>query len=524
MSLIPIEKKEWRFVLLIAILIPLLTLIPVIYGYASSPAGQQFMGLTFSVADQNTYFDYMSQASHGNFLFRNSYTSEPMPSLLIRPLYFVLGVISALIPSIIVYHGARILLGILFLILAYGFISLFTNDIFRRRLTFILIAIGSGIGYMTHAINALFHTNFLSIDAWVVEAIPFMSMNGPPHFILSYILLLGIMGLFYLGIRDHRTTFIVYAGLLGLLLGFEHIYDVVPVYLVLGAFVIILCIAERRMNWKHIKSLLTFYAISIPSSLYYVYVFGFNTSYKSWTAQNILLSPHISSYLLGFGFILLLALVEFIITLLNPKKALNDPLHTLIMVWFLLTFILLYAPVSFQSRFVEGLYIPMAILAGAGFMRIMKWIRLSKKGMITAALILCVLIIPSNILFFKNLLSPQTGAGSYYTAPAYLTASTYDALVWLHDHTNPNSVILSDENTGNYIPRISGNKVYVGHWAQTQNFPMKRANMVQACQTASIPADLGINYVVWPCGQSSQANPSYPVAYQNSQITIYQVS
>ena len=68
-----VEKKEWVYPIILAIIIPLLTLVPLFYGYATEPEGKEYMGIYTNVVDSNTYFDYMNQAAEGHIIFRNSY-------------------------------------------------------------------------------------------------------------------------------------------------------------------------------------------------------------------------------------------------------------------------------------------------------------------------------------------------------------------------------------------------------------------------------------------------------------------
>ena len=64
--------------------------------------------------------------------------------------------------------------------------------------------------------------------------------------------------------------------------------------------------------------------------------------------------------------------------------------------------------------------------------------------------------------------TPETIYGNY----KYLSDNEVEALNWLKDNTKKETV-LSNRHIGNYIPRMSGNKVFIGHWAQTIKFEQK---------------------------------------------------
>ena len=494
----PLSKKELNFVIIFSLITVLITLMPVFYGYYNTPEGYKFMGLVASVGDANAYLDYMSQTTNRHFFFRNSYTSEDTRHLLIRPLFWVMGFFSIFLPSIFVWHLFRVMLGVVFLILAYHFISNFIKDVFSRRIAFLFIAVGSGFGYFATIINKLLGTNYGSTDLWVTESIPFLSLNGAPHFIFSYILIIGIMYYFYSGITKNKTKFIVYSALLAFILGFEHIYDMITVYLVVGTFILVLFFKEGKINYNYIKKSMLFCLISVPSFLYYASIFLFDPLYNEWTKQNVLLSPNLSNYVLGFGLVLLLALF-YVFVIVMEKKYKNDTGLMFLSAWLVVNFLILYLPVSIQRRFVEGIFLPMAILAALGFLRIITILKFKNKLRIFAAILIVVLVLPSNAYRLSQLLELKYNPANIYSMPYFLENEEYEALLWLKRNTNPDDVILSEQTLSNYVPRVSGNIVYFGHWAQTINYKDK-LEWFSKIDTSTIDnkelSKLGINFIM----------------------------
>jgi uncharacterized membrane protein len=59
----------------------------------------------------------------------------------------------------------------------------------------------------------------------------------------------------------------------------------------------------------------------------------------------------------------------------------------------------------------------------------------------------------------------------------YLYSDELDALEWLEKNTQPSDIVFSGLTVGQYVPGIAGNKVYLGHWAQTADFYTKRARV-----------------------------------------------
>lgn len=477
------------------------------------------MGIAKGPGDANAYFDFMHQAADGSFFFRNSYTSEPMNPFLIRPLYWVMGVSSKVLPPVVVWHLFRVLLTILFLFLSYLFISRFTTDIPQRMLALLILGAGSGLGYLILLINQIWGTNFRGVDLWLTEAIPFLSFNAHPHFILSFILILGSLGFFYKGISENKRKLTLYAGLFCFLLGFVHIYDVITIYAVISVYILLLWIRERKINFDYFMHGLVFLLVSFSSTLYYILVFTLDPVFQNWTDQNQLISPPVSGYLFGFGFILLFATL-FILYLIKNKTFFKKPGTTFLSVWLIVNFLILYFPISIQRRFVEGMFIPMAILASFGFMMLLRKY-CPKKFHSYAISIFLLILIPSNVYVFLSYFNPTYDPGSPYHAPHYLSDDQVSVLNWLGKQASPEEVILADAKFSNYIPRVAGSKVYIGHWAQTVNYNEKLEWYTRLNAQRLDIEDLkekGIDYLV-----VEEFTDELPLFYKSGNLHVYKV-
>ena len=79
--------------------------------------------------------------------------------------------------------------------------------------------------------------------------------------------------------------------------------------------------------------------------------------------------------------------------------------------------------------------------------------------------------------------------------------------------------MFANHKLSNYIPRISGNRVYSGHWAQTIDFSKKNTLVNKSYAEELFPELFGVNYVIW-YENISVKEP----AHHNSGIFIYEVS
>jgi len=489
------------FPLLLGSLIAVLTLLPVFYAYARAPDGMHFMGIVKDVCDANTYFDYMNQATEGRFFFYNSYTAEPMRPLLIRPLFWTMGIVSLVLPAIVTWHLFRVLFVFAFCSTLYWFVGLLTPSLALRRMALIIAAVGAGFGYYSLLLEQYLPRTFGAVDLWQAEAIPFLSFSGPPHFTLSLVLIMLVMGHFHTAVTSESSKHAIWAGAVCCLLGFVHIYDVVTIFAVTGAFLISLSAIDRALDWRRVRIAALFYLLAIPSFVYYYLVFTSDPIFSSWTSQNLLTSPPALDYLLGFGLVLILAVVGLGIGRLQ-EGIFRDRASLLLGVWLGVNALLLYFPVSFQRRLIEGLFVPTSILAAGALFAI--GVRLRRRGASRVALLagfalVLMLIVPTNVYTTIQLFSPSYDPAGFNAVPYYLSEDELAVLHWLEENTSPDQVVLGTPRLSNYVPRISANKIVAGHWAQTIDYRGKMRwyrRFVRGHATDREISARGIDYII----------------------------
>jgi hypothetical protein len=234
------------------------------------------------------------------------------------------------------------------------------------------------------------------------------------------------------------------------------------------------------------------------SLAYNAWLFSSNPVFAAWSAQNLLASPPPGDYLLAYGLLVALAIPGAVglaragggaqpvtPTLTLPLQGGGEnragqgnglsSRRLLLLIWPPLGLLLAYAPVNVQRRLLEGVIVPLSILAALGVWRLLGerpasgkaagW-RLRQIGL--AALIM--LCFPSTVLLL---------AGGALTAarpawPIYHPADEIEALRWLDQHAPPDSLVLATFESGNVIPAYAGVRVYVGHGPETLRATLKR--------------------------------------------------
>lgn len=475
-----LDRRDFLVLGIVLIAVLVLTNIPYIVGLATAGKDYRYLGLyPMGPADTNVYFSFMKQAAQGNVFIENLHTSEPQNGSIFHPLWLVLGWIAGLfrlsIP--VVFHVARIVMGIVFILVAYAFIGEVFSDRRRRAIALVLFAFASGIGtFFSIGISGSSPTQILLLwpaDQWITESNTFMTLLHSPLFILSQLLLLLI---FWLYIREDRRTSVRYLGALVAVLALLHPYDMVTVFAVLGIWEIVRAFSKKRSPSAivfRMRRLFLLGLFAIPPLAYYYLAGKIEPAIGLWSKQNITLSPPVHNYILGYGLLLVFAVVGIMAVRKSSATTARFPL-----LWLLVGLALLYVPVQINRRFTNGLHLPIVLLATTGIDLLWRWVasRFPNREFLRHALLALVAWIAGFGLFFSTL----TGIARaiYYEAdPAqslyHIRVTALAAMSWLEQNAPAHSVVLSHSFTGNILPARTGLRVYLGHGHQTINYGEK---------------------------------------------------
>ncbi len=458
-------KKEYLIVVFISIFTILLNNLPLIYGYTVKKDHLEFLGRRVNNSqDQYTYLAFIEQSKQGLKLFENLYTPEDQKATMLRPSYLVIGRFAHFLnlSSITAYHLSRIILTMLFFIVLYIFISKYFKEIGQRILTFSLITLSFGLGFILQGLVPN------SSDLNIPESITFLALAEAPHFILAQILM--VLGFyFYLEGMEKKSIFwYLLSATSFLLLSFEHPFNLIVISLVVLITTIYQATKNIKDRFSHLSGMLV-NLVAIGAGLSYQYIETIASPIlNAWSKQNILLSPEPINYLLGYGLILILSIFGIEKFLKNV-----DFSKILILAWVLITFVLLYAPFDFQRRLSEGLHIPLVILATWGLIEIYDFLKHQMKELafVVVASLIFIMVLPAFIWVYQDTTAIlKNDSSNYYY---YLMDSELLGLSWLKQNSKPEGIILSNWFYGNLIPGITGRKVYVGHKIQTIQFNQK---------------------------------------------------
>lgn len=479
--------------LIIAVAIVAITFVPYLFGIMAKPPDGVFTGFTYNVDDAFVYASWIKQISDGSFLIQNQFTSAPQQAFQFNLFFIVLGLISRIthLSPAAVLHLSRALLGVIFLMLIWKYSHQFLKDPLERMLIVPIIGLSSGLGWTLTGIGG--HKG--PVDMWQPEAITFLSIYLNPLFLIGMILMVAAFHYLYKMKETGSWRDAIYAGLMLLLLGNIHTYDVLTVGVVWAAYIVVKAVKDRKIPWKPVYMSLVTAIIAMPSVGYQFYLYMAEDVFKM-RVESAAPSPAFWAYLMGYGLVIMLAIAGGWMALKEKRGAL------LLVVWSVAGFALPYLPFAQQRKLIMGLHIPLAILATIAIAAIVR--KAGNKAVYVAAALIIATLVPSNIYFLKRDISHIEGISAPDGRPFYISNEQMDIMRWFRDNTDTNDVVLAFPSIALYTPAISGNRVYYGHWSETPDYKGKFNEWI-AFMDANTPDEwrkdflkrAGVKYIVY---------------------------
>ncbi len=484
-----IDKKEWRFILIITIFIILLTTLPYLYGWYQTPPNHTYTGLhSLTPGDVHVYFSWMEQVKQGHFIFEDLYTSEPQGRVLLNSFWSLQGLIAKYtgLSNYLVFQLSRIILIPFFLFILYLISVYFWTDKLWRKISFLFFSFASGLGV---TISAFLSDNIYNkgwynwpLDMWAPEGNNLLTMFQSPHLILSTALLILILFLTFFAFEKDKLKYSVTAGILALILFQFHPFHVPTIFGVLSVYILIQILInlkdfkhKKEIWFSYLKHFLILIVLSFPSIFYWSLLQQYDFVTQLRTYQNICLTPSLWVTIMSYGFIIFLALYASY-RLIKTKKITNQKLF--IIIWFITQFLLLYSPLPFQRRIMQGLQIPMIILCVIGLHFLYQYLKIklppkkfnffiNNKWLLIILFIL--LFTPSHIYNWIR----EIAVFAEVYPQLYVHNDKVAGYQWLKQNTPEGTVILTDLYNGNLIPGRIGRKVFIGHGVETLFFDSK---------------------------------------------------
>jgi uncharacterized membrane protein len=537
----PISAREWRFVWAIVVGILVLTSLPYLYGYLSSPPDGQFMGLMLDVPDHGQYLSWW-RSFQSSALVSNKLTPEPNEPIFFNLQWWGLAQVSRWtgLGYAAVYQIFRWLAGASFLWAVYRLIAQFLPDVRQRRTAFLLVALSSGLGWILVVLKYTLTGGELlfPLDVYVAEGNSFLCILGYPHFSFAAAFIALTFELTWRGWKQERVKPFVGAGLLALLLGWMHAYDLLLVYGIVGAFALLVWWRRRAFPRRLFWGGVIVFVLSCSGAIYSAILTTADPLWEEVLAQFAnadVYTPSPPHMVILFGLPLILAAVTWIA--LAWKRQWSEE-NLFVMGWFLAGAALNYVPTDFQIHMLNSWQIPMMILTTKGLYELVALAVANRRPAagervarwVVVAFVIAVL--PTNAYLwawrFLDL--------ARHDYPYYLHRDDVAALNWLRENTSPDDVVLSSLTVGQYVPALSGNTAFLAHWAQTVGFYDKQdrvAHLFDAATTDEERAEtvrtFGVDYVFHGPAERALGDydpattPWLTVTFSSPQVDVYAV-
>ncbi len=523
-----ISRSEWKWWALGSVSLIILTGIPYWIGWLMETPEHAFSGFFVAVEDGNNYLAAMYQGAAGRWLFHNPYTPEPHAGVFANFIYLILGKLARLcnLPMALMLHLARAA-AIPFLLLAvYRFVAHFTPWPAVRRLSWFLVAVGGGLGWLWVLAGGTFAPGAMPTDLWVPDASAFLTMLTFPHLTLAQASILWMAVSGWRLLRRPSGRDLPSTALSGLLLSLIHPYSPPILIGLLTLHWAWQGWRSRALAWKSLLHLGIASATSLPFLAHALLVFYADPVLRSWQEQNLVRSPHPMFYLLGFGLLCPLALVG----LLRCAPLRHQQGFSLLVLWVLVIPVLLYLPSNLQRRFLNGYQVPLTLMAVCGLVVLLRRMRTGWRK--RAVLYFKTISIFSNLLLLGGFIILVIGR-----PPAVFNVrSVLAAMDWLAAHAETDAVVLAAYDTGNLLPTRALVRSFVGHGPQSVDADTRREQVHAFFSgTLSPEARLAllrehhVRYVFYgpserALGNASPADlPHVHLIYHHDEIQIYEV-
>ncbi|OGY44518.1 MAG: hypothetical protein A2729_01655 [Candidatus Buchananbacteria bacterium RIFCSPHIGHO2_01_FULL_39_14] len=536
-----VTRREWQFVALMSVLMIILTGLPYLIGYFMAPAGTGYNGLdSLTPGDNPIYYSYINQVKNGSVLVKDLFTAEFQETAMFNIFWFLVGNLAKIFNWSVIFsfHFIRLFLTPVFVVAVYIFFTLFFRESKERKLALIFLLFSAGVGaYFIAPFSLLDFSGQPGFgtpnDIWVPESITFLSLYKTPHFIASLILMILIFLLMLLAFEKKQFRYSFGAGILAAIYFNFHPFYIPLIFGTLFFYLTILIFKAKKILWFEVSHFLLLILLSLPSIYYHFWLIATSEVIRQRALQNITLAPNFIFILIGYGFLWPLAAWGMIY--LFKKRKFNH-YYLFLACLLLVAILLIILPNQFQSRYLQGIHLPLVIFAVVGlysFKDTAKFKFLNNNFLLFFLFILFFAI--SNLFnltrdLYYFIIQPEA-VKNYF----YLSEDLVFALKKLNE-LPAGSLVLSDVNTSLFIPGFSQQPVFVAHGIETIDYGVKRlyADWFFAADNNSekrltFLKKQGIDYLFFnqgikKTGFFNPADKNYlKFVYQNRDAQIYQV-
>lgn len=472
-----IVPSEWRWVITVGSLLIVAAFLPylLVVRAGATDTQWQFMGLLHAYRSGVVHLAAMVQGAQGDWLTHFIHTPEPHDGVFFDALYTLLGQVSGAIrlPNITLFHLARAAAALFMYMALYQLAASIWTRLRTRRIFFVLVVIGGGLGWLLGPL-----TNDISyLDLSVPIVYPFQATLIDLHtpFTIGCLALVVsvLVSVLRPGSEDAPgvSNGGVWVFLISLILVFVEPQALVPLVLVLLVLMAVGAVEQRKMPLKEAQWLLWFGVPALPVVAYYVAVLTFNpVAAGIWFDLHDAPPPDLFRMLASFGLLLIIALPG----LWRAVRRFEPDGDRFMLTWVLVIVVLLYLPTRASLGFATGLMLPLAYFATRSLEDF--WFGFISRRWRYRLLVALVPVLAASHLFVLFVpVRPLTDDDLRDAVGLVLERDYGDAFSWLRPRTRSGDVVLAAPGVGLWLPVQTGARVVYGHPDVTLSSGEKRA-------------------------------------------------
>jgi len=471
-----VTPVEWRWVLVVSIMLVGLAFVPFIWIVVNSNAdsGWQFMGALHSHIEGSAYISRIRQGMEGDMLIQFLHTPENHPRFILQPIYPFLGQVSRLasdnLSSILVFHVARVSVTVFMYLSLYQLAATIWLRVRTRRMFFILVSVGSGFGWIILVLTGGKLTSNPPIDLIHSQLSPFFSGLVSVHIPLSISCLALLSAIIIAALRPgvESVPTVNNSGIVAFALGIVLILLYPEAYILyalsLGITIGVQWYFAKKMTKREILWMMWILVPALPILIYYMLIMHSNPFVMEWIQQRASFPIDVIQLFIGLGGLLLVGLPS----ILRAIRRFESDGDRFMIIWLLVACIGSLLPIDMRTHFLVGIMIPIAYFATRSIEDV--WLKyVARRYRTTIFAISIPFFMISNLFVLLIPLIPLASATPTESAGIVVSSEYRAALQWLDKRVSDMDVILSAPEVGTWIPLWLGAHSVAGHPHETMN-------------------------------------------------------
>jgi len=509
--------------------------IPYCIADRDKPPQSKFLGQLAYTHDHDMYFSFIRQAYDGKLIFNNRLTAIPNSDVFFNIEFLIVGQAMRFfhVSENGVYQLWRFA-GVCSLTFGFAFLTLIVLPNFlKRSLALCVFIFAGGFGIFFAVARALGYIsrevmNNFSLDL-LAGVLPLQQLMLNPHFSLPHGLMLIGFATFLLAEKDYSPHWYIASGTVFFLNGFIRPYDLISLFVGIGAFIGIEAI--RHFDRRTILLRAIPLAIISPVLVYSIWLFRLHPVFKYWSRQghNISVWPPPYIGIFAYGVIAILAIYRILQLKKNPLSS----AERFLCIWFVSIFCLSYIGTmiprfGFSPQLGIPLFGPLVVLAFSLRLQLQD----RSRTLFISLVALLVIIGNIGIVAYHS----QRSITAFGPFPIYATDDEIAALEWLNKTVPEENAVLALPPVSGRICKYTSASSVVGHFSLTPNYPSIMAR-VRSVLTApkfthtelSALRELGTDFLfIGPeeqhlLGFDPNTAPHLSKVYAQGSVAIYKV-